>query len=229
MQVLDYTIKQAENADTLDGQHASDFASATDMSAAQSDISNLQAKVGDTAVSEQISSAIANKVDKVNGKDLSTNDYTTAEKDKLAGIAEGANKTIVDSALSSTSTNPVQNQVVNSVINNLNTLVGTTSVSTQINNAVANKAEKTTSTATISTDWIGDTAPYTQDVAVSGLLATDNPHIAPVYSANFSTAVLEREAWNMVGYASCDDGVIRFVCFEDKPTTAINVLIEVIR
>lgn len=32
------------------------------------------------------------KVDKVAGKGLSTNDYTTAEKTKLAGIAEGANK-----------------------------------------------------------------------------------------------------------------------------------------
>lgn len=31
------------------------------------------------------------KVDKVSGKGLSTNDYTSAEKDKLAGIAEGAN------------------------------------------------------------------------------------------------------------------------------------------
>ena len=31
-----------------------------------------------------------NKVDKVSGKGLSTNDYTTAEKNKLAGIAEGA-------------------------------------------------------------------------------------------------------------------------------------------
>lgn len=31
------------------------------------------------------------KVDKVAGKQLSTNDYTTAEKDKLVGIAEGAN------------------------------------------------------------------------------------------------------------------------------------------
>lgn len=31
------------------------------------------------------------KVDKVSGKGLSTNDYTTAEKNKLAGIAEGAN------------------------------------------------------------------------------------------------------------------------------------------
>lgn len=37
-----------------------------------------------------INSALGNKVDKVSGKGLSTNDYTTAEKDKLAGIAEGA-------------------------------------------------------------------------------------------------------------------------------------------
>lgn len=34
---------------------------------------------------------ISGKVDKVDGKGLSTNDYTTAEKTKLAGIAEGAN------------------------------------------------------------------------------------------------------------------------------------------
>ena len=35
---------------------------------------------------------LSGKVDKVTGKGLSTNDYTTAEKTKLAGIAEGANK-----------------------------------------------------------------------------------------------------------------------------------------
>lgn len=43
----------------------------------------------------------------------STNDYTTAEKNKLAGIQAGANKTVVDTALSTTSTNPVQNKIVN--------------------------------------------------------------------------------------------------------------------
>lgn len=52
------------------------------------------------------------KVDKVSGKGLSTNDFTAAYKTKLDGIAAGANKTIVDSALSTTSTNPVQNKVV---------------------------------------------------------------------------------------------------------------------
>lgn len=35
-------------------------------------------------------SALGDKVDKVEGKGLSTNDYTTTEKDKLAGIASGA-------------------------------------------------------------------------------------------------------------------------------------------
>lgn len=80
---------------------------------------------------------IANaKVDKVNGKGLSTNDYTTAEKTKLSGIATGANKTVVDTKLSSSSTNPVQNKVVNTAISSLNSLVGDTKVSTQISNAI---------------------------------------------------------------------------------------------
>ena len=60
----------------------------------------------------QLVNLIDSKVDKVDGKGLSTNDYTTAEKTKLAGIATGANKTVVDSALSDTSTNPVQNKII---------------------------------------------------------------------------------------------------------------------
>ena len=52
------------------------------------------------------------KVDKVSGKGLSTNDFTTAYKTKLDGIAAEANKTIVDSALSTTSTNTIQNKAV---------------------------------------------------------------------------------------------------------------------
>ena len=59
-----------------------------------------------------VSSLLNTKVDKVSGKGLSTNDYTTTEKTKLAGIATGANKTVVDAALSNTSTNPVQNKAV---------------------------------------------------------------------------------------------------------------------
>ena len=59
------------------------------------------------------------KVDKVTGKSLSTNDYTTEEKNKLSGIEAQANKTVVDDALSSTSTNPVQNKKVKEALDNL--------------------------------------------------------------------------------------------------------------
>lgn len=40
--------------------------------------------------SKAVDTALSGKVDKETGKGLSTNDYTTAEKTKLAGIAEGA-------------------------------------------------------------------------------------------------------------------------------------------
>lgn len=39
---------------------------------------------------KNLATTVGNKVDKVSGKGLSTNDYTTAEKNKLAGIAAGA-------------------------------------------------------------------------------------------------------------------------------------------
>ncbi|MBR1525592.1 MAG: hypothetical protein IJ640_02915 [Prevotella sp.] len=63
-----------------------------------------------------VENQIDNKVEKETGKGLSTNDYTTAEKNKLAGIETGANKTTVDTAMSGTSTNPVQNKVAKAAI-----------------------------------------------------------------------------------------------------------------
>lgn len=47
----------------------------------------------DTFVLQSAQDKVNNtKVDKVNGKGLSTNDYTTTEKNKLSGIEDGANK-----------------------------------------------------------------------------------------------------------------------------------------
>lgn len=68
--------------------------------------------VQNKAVKEELDKKVA----AVSGKGLSTNDYTTAEKNKLAGIAEGANKTVVDSAMSDSSTNPVQNKVIKAYV-----------------------------------------------------------------------------------------------------------------
>lgn len=73
---------------------------------------------GATYLIGKVKTLLGGKVDKVEGKGLSTNDYSAADKSKLDGIAAGANKTTVDSAMSSTSTNPVQNKVVNAALAN---------------------------------------------------------------------------------------------------------------
>lgn len=62
---------------------------------------------------------IANKVDKVSGKGLSTEDFTTTLKNKLEGISEGATNVTVDSELTSTGTNPVQGKTIYNTINTL--------------------------------------------------------------------------------------------------------------
>ena len=54
-----------------------------------------------TSEYEALIAAIAGKVDKVEGKGLSTEDYTTAEKTKLAGIDAGANNYTLPTATAS--------------------------------------------------------------------------------------------------------------------------------
>lgn len=58
----------------------------------------------DNVQSARIEALESGKVDKVEGKELSSNDFTNAYKTKLDGIAAQANKTIVDNSLTSTST-----------------------------------------------------------------------------------------------------------------------------
>lgn len=72
---------------------------------------------------------VKNEIDtKLQNKSNSNHTHTTAtvsvngflskeDKSKLDGIATEANKTVVDSSLSSSSTNPVQNKIVNSALN----------------------------------------------------------------------------------------------------------------
>lgn len=107
-------------------------------------------KIGDTEIDlsnyytiSQVDNLLSNKVDKVSGKGLSTNDFTTDLKTKLNGIATGAevnvqadwdetdttkdsyikNKpnipsgVVVDTSLSTTSVNPVQNKVITTELN----------------------------------------------------------------------------------------------------------------
>ncbi len=86
-------------------------------------VATLESKVGSAAAEgadatglfkavADNAAAIAKKVDKVDGKGLSTNDYTTAEKEKLAGISAGAQVNVIEEIqLNGTKINPTDKTV----------------------------------------------------------------------------------------------------------------------
>lgn len=57
----------------------------------------------DTSEVDGLNDSLEQFVRKVEGKGLSTCDYTQAEKKKLSGVEDGANKTIIDASLSTSS------------------------------------------------------------------------------------------------------------------------------
>lgn len=85
-----------------------------------------------------------------------------------------------------------------------------------------------TYTATLGTGWTGS-GPYTQAVAVSGILASDMPHIMPVYSTDNAMAIAQKEAWNCVSKGEATANAVVFTCFEERPQAEIPIQIEVIR
>lgn len=68
------------------------------------------------AITTEVNAMGATKVDKVAGKGLSTNDFTTTEKNKLAGIASGATAVTVATSITSSGTNPVRSSAIYSAL-----------------------------------------------------------------------------------------------------------------
>lgn len=98
-------------------------------------------------------SDLEKKVDKVEGKGLSTEDYTSTEKTKLAGIAEGATKVVVDDTIKDSS-NAVQNGAVKKALDGK----ASNSVFTSSSNGLVPKAdttaEKSTAVLTAKGKWM---------------------------------------------------------------------------
>lgn len=86
-----------------------------------------------------------------------------------------------------------------------------------------------TTTATLNEGQWSNSAPFEQSIVIPGIIESDVPHITPVYSTTNTTAIAQKEAWAYVSNAIAENGVIRFICFEDKPTTTIPIQIEVNR
>ena len=83
--------------------------------------------------------------------------------------------------------------------------------------------------ATLSTNWSGSSAPYTQNVTLTGILSDDSPIVDVVLDTNSETALNQLEAWGCVSKIATGTNQITVTCLEDKPTAAIPIQIKVVR
>lgn len=70
-------------------------------------------KTGLALVWEKIKNDLSGKVDKVDGKGLSTNDYTANEKTKLANVASGAQVNVLEGIQKNGDTVQIVNKIAN--------------------------------------------------------------------------------------------------------------------
>lgn len=74
---------------------------------------NYLDKTGLALVWEKVKSGLSGKVDKVDGKGLSTNDYTSDEKTKLANVAAGAQVNVLEGIQKNGTTVTITNKIAN--------------------------------------------------------------------------------------------------------------------
>ena len=76
--------------------------------------------------------------------------------------------------------------------------------------------------------WTGS-GPFTQTVALKGVLVSDRPHWDVVLSSNTAEAVAELEAFSVVDDLDTANGSVVFTCLQEKPTTSLTIQMEVNR
>lgn len=92
------------------------------------------------------------------------------------------------------------------------------------------KASRAFYTGTLTTAGWSSSAPYTQAVTISGILATDTPVIdLNMSGATTSNAADLQAAWACVGRIVTAANKITAYCYEEKPTVALPLSILVVR
>lgn len=93
---------------------------------------------------------------------------------------------------------------------------------------INSKASTASYTATLTSSGWSSSAPYSQTVAVNGILGTDNP-FADIDLSSASNASDAIEAWNLIGRITANNNSITAYCYDKKPTINLKVLLKVVR
>lgn len=89
----------------------------------------------------------------------------------------------------------------------------------------ADAKHMSTTVELLSNLW-SQTAPYTQSIALAGILETDRPHFGIVYTQNREA---EKEGFALVDQLDTGNGMLTFTCFAAKPETDLTIQLEVNR
>ena len=94
---------------------------------------------------------------------------------------------------------------------------------TESKDFIKNKPRIKTWTTTVSTTWVGSESPYTQEITLAGMLATDNVLIA--LKSNSATSIKDcQKELSKIFFAETLDGKLKL--YAKSPTkTAINLLV----
>lgn len=86
-----------------------------------------------------------------------------------------------------------------------------------------------TYTGTLSVDgWVGDSAPYTQDIEIIGITSDLSPFIDLIVSDDITMSDEEMTQWSYITKATTSDNTIAFRCNKVKPTIELNFKVKVV-
>lgn len=212
-------------------------------------LSGIEAQANKTVVDDALSSsstnpvqnkaintALGNKVDKVSGKGLSTNDYTTEEKTKLSGIATGAEVNVIETVKVNGTAQTITSKAVDiSVPTNNNQLTNGAGyqTSSQVESAITAKGYQTASqvSTAISTAIAGVTQfdySIVTSLPASGVKGT----IYLVSNSGTGTNLYDEylwinNKWEKLGTTTVDlSGYVKFTDLVAITNTEINALFE---
>ena len=146
-------------------------------------------------------------------------DWNQTNPNKADFIKNKPTIPVVDSALSRTSTNAIQNNIVS---DEFIRLIGDTPVEDQIRMAIDAMKPKCTNITLLASNWVGDTNPWSQVVSISGV--TEHSKIDLHATA---LQIVELQNNDIAFMAENDDGVVTIYALGSKPTIDYIIQAEI--